>query len=75
MLHHWHYFTLLRDVSKAPDTALLFHLTSLYDVINAAPVTLGFNLILLPNVSNVTDAALMFDCHMDDRNMSIVVVC
>ena len=62
---------MLRNVSNAVDTALLFNLTSKHNVINTSSVTLKFDLILLCNVSNEADAALLFDCCMNYRNISI----
>ena len=61
-------------MSNATDTALLFNLTLLCNVINAMSVALQFDITLLRNDSNADDAALLFDCCVNNRNMSIFVV-
>ena len=67
--------TLVHHVSNTADTALLFKLTSPRNVINAVSVVLRFTVKFLRDISNDADAALLFDCRMNNRTMSILVVC
>ena len=67
--------TLIRNVSNTADTVLIFNLASLRGVINAASVVLRFDLTSLHNVSNDADVALLSNCRMNNKVMSILVVC
>ena len=62
-------------MSNAASVVLVLNLISLYDVSNVADTVLLFDFMSLRDLINAaSDAALLFNCQLNNRNMSIFVV-